>query len=390
MTESTCEANGTSSLRSILREICRRGIEARYGINPESVAESPDDRLGPILERLDHELDVIDDLNRTGCFLSAWDLSVRLRAEGTLMSPGFGSVGGSLVAYLAFITEIDPLKYDLIFERFMNPLIQPRPEECLFEFSFMEDFKHPERLSDHHRYCLDASRPLMAAVRSVQLNENPDFDINAIPLDDDATFQLINQWDTEGVFFLDGKHVLDYDNWLSVEEMLDQYRRFNVTCFEDLIALYSLVRPGPIKFLDSFIARKDKGETRPRCGSPILEPFLKDTFGQVLYQEQVIRIFHSLAGFSLAEADLARRAIGKKRVSEMDHWQARFMEGFRGKRGEDNGQAEMIWEEMCAYVGYAFNKAHAVAATLIAYRGAYLKANYRGAFEAVMASTPDC
>ena len=196
----------------------------------------------------------------------------------------------------------------------------------------------------------------MIAARGVEL------DLLALPLDDVETYQLIARGDTVGVFQLESE---------GMRRTLAQVRP---DCFADIIALVSLYRPGPMENIPSFGRRKN-GEETPDYLHPSLEGVLKETYGVIIYQEQVMQIAQILAGYSLGEADLLRRAMGKKIAAEMTAQKARFLDG-AAQNNVDKRKADQIFELVNKFAGYGFNKSHAAGYALIAYQTAWLKAHY--------------
>jgi DNA polymerase-3 subunit alpha len=183
-----------------------------------------------------------------------------------------------------------------------------------------------------------------------------------LPLDDAASYELLARGDTVGVFQLEGAG------------MRDALRKLKPDRFEDIIAIVALYRPGPMDNIDSYVSRKH-GREQPDYLHPLIQPILEETYGVIIYQEQVMQIARELSGFSLGEADLLRRAMGKKIKKEMAQQRTRFVEGAVGN-GVERARAEFIFELVAKFAGYGFNKSHAAAYALIAYQTAYLKANY--------------
>jgi len=189
-----------------------------------------------------------------------------------------------------------------------------------------------------------------------------DIDLNNLPLDDSATFEMLGRGDTVGVFQLESTG------------MRDVLRQLRATTFEDIIAVVALYRPGPMENIPSYIKRKH-GEEEPDYLYPTLEGILKETFGIMIYQEQVMQIAQELAGYTLGAADILRRAMGKKIKAEMDAQRESFVEGATG-RGVPKDNASLIFDLVAKFAGYGFNKSHAAAYALVAYQTAYFKANY--------------
>nr|VFK00634.1 MAG: DNA polymerase III, alpha subunit [Candidatus Kentron sp. H]VFK00813.1 MAG: DNA polymerase III, alpha subunit [Candidatus Kentron sp. H]VFK04825.1 MAG: DNA polymerase III, alpha subunit [Candidatus Kentron sp. H] len=213
--------------------------------------------------------------------------------------------------------------------------------------------------------------------RAADNDQSPEdslIDITAIPLDDKKTFELIGRGATSAVFQLESRG------------MRDLIRRLQPDCFEDIIALVALFRPGPLQsgMVDDFIERKH-GRAPVSYLHPELEPTLKPTYGVILYQEQVMQIARVLAGYTLGGADLLRRAMGKKKPAEMAKQRSIFVSGAQA-RGVNEGQASHIFDLMEKFAGYGFNKSHSAAYALIAYQTAWLKAHYPAAFMAAVLS----
>jgi len=459
--------------------------------------------------RLRHELDVIVKMGFPGYFLIVADFIRWARDNGVPVGPGRGSGAGSLVAYALGITNLDPLQYDLLFERFLNPERVSLPD---FDIDFCMDGRdrvidyvaqrygrervsqiitygsmaakavvrdvgrvlgHPygfvdqiaklipfdlgmtldkalqqeERLRQRYEddeevhslidlarsleglarnagkhaggvviapsaltdftplYCEQGShspvtqfdkddveaiglvkfdflglRTLTIIDRAVRIiNERQQdrevaaVDIDAIPLDDPASYTLLKNSQTTAVFQLESR---------GMKELI---KRLKPDCFEDIVALVALFRPGPLQsgMVDDFIDRKHGA--RVIYPHPDLEPVLKPTYGIILYQEQVMQIAQVLAGYTLGQADLLRRAMGKKKPEEMAKQRSIFMAG-AAARGIEAEQAAGIFDLMEKFAGYGFNKSHSAAYALIAYQTAWLKAHYPAAFMAAVLS----
>jgi DNA polymerase-3 subunit alpha len=203
---------------------------------------------------------------------------------------------------------------------------------------------------------------VLARARDLIRLKQPDFDLEQMPLDDAATYEMLSRGETVGVFQLEGAG------------MRDVLRRLRPDRFEDIIAVVALYRPGPMDNIDSFIARQH-GEEAPDYLYPSLEGILRETHGIMIYQEQVMQIAQELAGYSLGGADLLRRAMGKKIKSEMEAQRKTFIDGAMA-RGVGEAKAEQIFEQVAKFAGYGFVKSHAAAYALIALQTAYLKANH--------------
>ena len=467
-----------------LRKLCEEGIKKRYAdVTPEKK------------ERLEYELGVINKAGYTSYFLIAWDFVSYAREQGIVVGPGRGSAAGSIVSYCLRITDIDPLKYNLLFERFLNQERVSMPDIdidfCYERRGEVIDYvikkygqdnvaqiitfgtmaaravirdvgramnipyadvdriaklvptdlniklglaleKEPElkRLYDSDptiKDLIDISRHLEGLTRhasthaaGVVISEDPlvnhtplfktgdgqvstgyamaslekigllkmdflglrtltviqealkiinkvnniDLKIEEVPIDDNKTFKLFSKAETMGIFQLESSG------------MRDLLKKLKPQKFEDIVALVALYRPGPIGsgMLDDFMKRKHK-ETEVRYDHRLLEPILKETYGIIVYQEQVMMIVSSLAGFSLAQADILRRAIGKKTPEIMEQYKKAFIEG-ASKNKIDRRIAEKIFNLIEHFAGYGFNKSHSAAYAMISCRTAYLKANY--------------
>jgi len=468
-------------------------------------------------ERLAEELEVICRMDFPGYFLIVADFISWARNAGIPVGPGRGSGAGSLVAYALGITDLDPLHYDLLFERFLNPERVSMPD---FDIDFCMEGRdrvieyvsnrygadrvsqiitygtmaaravvrdvgrilgHPygfvDRIAklipndpgvqmtldkalaqeaelrelyeqdEEVRAVIDLARQIEGLVRnagkhagglviapraitdftplyrvegerstvtqfdkddvekaglvkfdflglrtltiidravqtinSLRPAGEPPLDIRSIPLDDPATFALLKSCRTTAVFQLESRG------------MRDLIKRLQPDCFEDIVALVALFRPGPLQsgMVDDFISRKHAGSGEViDYLHPALEPVLKSTYGVILYQEQVMQIAQRLAGYSLGEADLLRRAMGKKKAEEMAEQRNRFVDG-SAERGHDRNQASRIFDLMEKFAGYGFNRSHSAAYALLSYQTAWLKARAPAAFmAAVMTSERD-
>ena len=460
------------------------------------------------LERLEFELGTIIQMGFPGYFLIVSDFINWAKHNGVPVGPGRGSGAGSLVAYCLSITDLDPLEYDLLFERFLNPERVSMPD---FDIDFCQDgrdrviqyvkdrYGHdavsqiatfgtmaakavlrdvgrvldlpylfvdkfvklvpnelgitlaearekepqiderakneeelaellplaeklegitrnvgmhaggvliaPGKLTD---FCplyraegsdsavsqfdkddveaiglvkfdflgLRTLTILAEAVRFVQRHEDrKDFRLEDLPLNDPAVYKLFADGNTTAVFQSESRSAKDLEKKLKGD------------CFEDIIALMALNRPGPLGsgMVDDFIARK-QGKQKPEYFHPDLEPVLKSTYGIIVYQEQVMLVAQILAGYSLGAADMLRRAMGKKKPEEMAQQRAIFLEG-AARRGADTKVAERLFDLMEKFAEYGFNKSHSAAYALIAYHTAWLKAHYPAEFMAATMSS---
>ncbi len=489
----------------------RAGLERRLPRLLDPAALDFADRRRPYDERLETELKVIIQMGFPGYFLIVADFIQWAKDHGVPVGPGRGSGAGSLVAYALGITDLDPLAYELLFERFLNPERVSMPD---FDVDFCMDGRdrvieyvaqrygrdRVSQIATHgsmaakavvrdvgrvlgHSYgfvdriaklipfelgitldkaieqeaelrrlyeqdeeirtLIDLARKLEGLARNVgkhaggvviaptsltdfsplyceegdsslvtQFDKDDveaaglvkfDFlglrtltiidwalqtvnrqrgargesslDIAAIPLNDSQTFELLKHYQTTAVFQLESSG------------MKDLIRRLQPDCFEDIVALVALFRPGPLQsgMVDDFIDRKH-GRARIEYPHPSLAPILKPTYGVILYQEQVMQIAQVLAGYSLGGADLLRRAMGKKDAEKMAKERAGFVKG-AVEHQADPETASYIFDLIDKFAGYGFNKSHSAAYALVSYQTAWLKAHYPAAFMAAVLSS---
>lgn len=498
------------SEKSFLELNVYRGLAWRYGKVSEAKAkqltlgQAQKTILSAIKKRAEYELSIIDSMGFNGYFLIVSDFIKWGKDEGIVFGPGRGSAAGSIVSYALKITELDPLAYNLMFERFLNPdrvsmpdididIQDNRRDEvikyCVEKYGkdrvanivtfgrmaarnavrdvarvlqvpyadadhwskmipppvqgrhipLAESLKKDAALKAEYntnetaKRVFDLATQLEGTIRShgvhaagvviapdelvkfaplelaqkgviaTQYSMNPiedlgllkmdflglsnltiiknalriikkvyekEIDISHIPLDDSKTFKLLAQGDTTGVFQLESAGMRRY------------LKELKPTVFEDIIAMVALYRPGPMAEIPRFITGKnDAGSiTYPH---PSLEPVLKDTYGVIVFQEQITSLLQLIAGYSPGQADLVRKAIGKKKRDIMEAEKPRFVEGCL-KQGLTKAGAEKLWSLIQPFADYSFNKAHAACYGLIAYQTAYLKANYPAAFMAAL------
>lgn len=481
-----------------LCQLASQGLEERLAAHvfkPGMSEAEKDAAAKSYRDRLAYEIDIIVRMDFPGYFLIVSDFIRWAKGHGVPVGPGRGSGAGSVVAWALKITDLDPLRWGLLFERFLNPERVSMPD---FDIDFCQEKRdrvihyvqerygrdqvaqiitfgklqaravlrdvgrvlqlpygqvdrickmvpnnpaNPVTLvdalksEDRLRYERDAdpavSRMIDIALKleglyrhasthaaGVVIGDRPlqelaplyrdprsdmpvtqfnmkwveqaglvkfDFlglktltvleravallarrgvtvDLDHIPLDDPATFELLTKGDTVGVFQLESS---------GMRAALTQLKPDK---FEDIIAMVSLYRPGPMDNIPSYIKRKH-GLEKPDYLHPLLEPILRETYGVIIYQEQVMQIAQVLADYTLGEADLLRRAMGKKIASEMDQQRARFEEG-AAKKDVPKDRAAFIFDLVAKFAGYGFNKSHGAAYALVAYQTAYLKANY--------------
>jgi DNA polymerase-3 subunit alpha len=453
--------------------------------------------------RLTNEIEMIKKMRFAGYFLIVWDFMHYARAQGVPVGPGRGSAAGSLVSYALRITDVDPLQYDLLFERFLNPERISMPDIdidfCMRRRGEVIDYvtqkygrenvaqiitfgtmaakaaikdvgramdipygdvdrlaklvpnqlnirlddalkqsaqlrshvESDERLrqlmtvalrlegmarhaSTHAAGVVISPQPLTEivpvyktnrdeittqydmsalerlgllkmdflglttltvlndAVRMVKQNRGVELDLETLPLDDPETYKLFARGDTTAIFQFES------------HGMRDILRRYQPTRVEDLTALNALYRPGPIQggMIDDFINRK-QGKKKVTYDLPELQEILDETYGVIVYQEQVMQIANRLAGFSLGEADILRRAMGKKNREEMASQREKFLTGCCAHKIADK-KAERIFDLMAEFAGYGFNKSHSCAYALLAYQTAYLKTHFPVEFMAAL------
>jgi DNA polymerase-3 subunit alpha len=481
-----------------LRRQAEEGLEARLvsHVFKADLDEAKKDEVAkPYRDRLQHELDIIIKMDFPGYFLIVSDFIRWAKEHGVPVGPGRGSGAGSAVAWALQITDLDPLRFGLLFERFLNPERVSMPD---FDIDFCQEKRdrviayvqdkygfdqvaqiitfgklqaraalrdvgrvlempygqvdrlcrlvpnnpakptplgqaieeeprlQMERDSDesvanllntalqleglyrhastHAAGVVIGDRPLDELIplyrdprspmpvtqfnmkwvepaglvkfdflglktltvidRTVNLLRARGIEVDPahLPLDDPGTFHMLSKGDTVGIFQLESSG------------MRDVLKNLRPDSFEDIIALVALYRPGPMDNIPTYVKRKH-GEETPEYLHDWLKPVLEETYGVIIYQEQVMQIAQILAGYSLGDADLLRRAMGKKKQEEMDAQRVRFIRG-AAEKGVDDGQASFIFDLVNKFAGYGFNKSHAAAYALVAYQTAWLKANY--------------
>ena len=471
------------------RKKCYEGLHQRYGENPDKL----------YVDRLEYELSVISNMGYVDYFLIVADFIEYARNKGIPVGPGRGSGAGSICAYCMGITNIDPIKYNLIFERFLNPdrvsmpdidvdFCYERRQEVIdyvidkygsdhvaqiITFGTMaaraairdvgramgmayatvdnvakkiprtlgitiekaleesDEFKAlydsdpeiknlidtaksvegmPRNSSTHAAGIVITDRPVsdyvplarndesvvtqftMTTIEELGLHKmdflglrtltvindcvkmvkkkNPEFDIEKISYDDKNVYSLFTNGQTDGVFQCESSG------------MRSVFMRLKPTNLEDIIAVISLYRPGPMDSIDSYIQNRHNPEYI-RYKTPMLKDILDVTYGCMVYQEQVMQIFRSLAGYSLGRADIVRRAMSKKKHKVMEEERTFFCEGC-AKNGINEKIANEIFDDMSSFASYAFNKSHAAAYAVVAYRTEYLKYYYPSEFMAAL------
>lgn len=467
-----------------LHELVYKGLSQRYGSPPPA----------HYIERAEYEMGVIEKMKFVDYFLVVWDLIHYARSQGIPVGPGRGSGAGSIVAYCLYITNIDPMRYQLLFERFLNPdrismpdfdidfcynrrdemityartkygeenvsqiitfgrmlaknvirnvgrvmgmpygdvdrIAKLVPDELKIKLKDAVD-KEPELkrliqedaqigrlwglaeklegtigncgthaagvvicdhpLTDHvalfkasgsetvatqaEMTCVEkvgllkmdflGLRTLTVvhdAVRLVKRNRGVSINIDYLEPNDAKTYELLRSGQTTGIFQLESSG------------MRDIARRIGLQSLEEMSALVALYRPGPMQFIDTYIENKYAPD-KIKYDHPLLEAILKETYGIAVYQEQVMQIVQACAGFSLGQADILRRAMGKKKAELMAEQRGKFVEGCIANKISPQ-VADTLFDRIETFAGYGFNKSHSVAYAFVAYQTAYLKANY--------------
>ncbi|MFA6422401.1 MAG: DNA polymerase III subunit alpha [Candidatus Buchananbacteria bacterium] len=472
-----------------LKELCEQGLIERFG----------KDNITPELrERAEYELSVIEKTGYAGYFLIVSDFIIWAKDNGIVVGPGRGSAAGSIVAYLTKITNIDPIKYNLVFERFLNPerismpdidtdFADARRDDVLRYVSEKYGQDHVAQIitfgtmaarnairdvgramSLPYSYCDKVSKLIPMGMKLAEATESVpelkeiladedgqkllkvakrlegvvrhasthacgvvitpesidnyaprqygsgesivvqyeghsvedlgllkmdflglsnltiieqtikiikkihglEIDMDHMPLDDEKSFKIFQDGKTTGVFQFESAGMKRY------------LRQLLPTDIEDLIAMVALYRPGPMEYIPDYINGKH-GRKKPHYLHPKLEPILQVTYGVAVYQEQILQIARSLAGFTYGEADVLRRAVGKKIKELLDEQGGKLIEGMI-TNGVDKKVAQKIWEFIIPFASYGFNRSHAACYAMIAYQTAYLKANYPAEFMAAL------
>ncbi|MFC1499101.1 DNA polymerase III subunit alpha [Verrucomicrobiota bacterium] len=275
--------------------------------------------------------------------------------EGLYRNPGTHAAG--VVIGEKPLMEIIPLARDKNKETITQYTMEPLGDIGLLKMDFLG---------------LKTLTVINEAIKLIEESTGKTIDINNIPMDDKPTYELLNLGNTIGIFQLESTG------------MRDLIRRVGIERIEDLIAMIALYRPGPMNMLDDYVNRKT-GKAKIRFDHPLLEPVLKETYGVMLYQEQVQKSANVLAGYSLAEGDILRRAMGKKKKSVMDKQREKFVSGCKAKH-INSMKAGKIFDTIAKFAGYGFNKSHSTAYAIIAYQTAFFKANYPAEFMSALLS----
>lgn len=347
-----------------------------------------------VIDRVQLELKVIEQAGLAAYFLLVADCARYGRSIGANCL-AIGSCPGSLVTYLLEISTVDPIRHGLLFERFWNPERINLPVIYLefaddrlndvIEYARTKCGSSPvahlitdlesDQAADMPTLCLlglNALAVLRRTCERVRLTNGTEVPIDHLPLDDAKTNDLLKSGDTGGIFQLES------------EGMRDLCRKFKPTSIVHITALITVHSvapywPGPAGFMPDFIAYRH-GWRSIKYPHRIVEPVLRETYGVLLYQEQLMQVVQSVAGFTLGRADLLRRALAKRKDEEVAQHRIQFVKGAeeRSRISESKGNQIFEWLEKCA--GYSLNKSHAVAYAMLAYQTAYLKANHSAEF----------
>lgn len=493
--------------QSYLTELVYQGLKKYYLPQAEETDIEKIKKLlpEPVATRARFELEIINSMGFNGYFLIIWDFIKWGKDQGIVFGPGRGSAAGSIIAYALNITELDPLKYDLLFERFLNPdrismpdididIQDTRRDEVIkycvekygsdrvanivtfgrmaaraavrdvarvlqvpyseadriaklipppvqgrhipLEKSLVDspDLKTEYSNNPQAKQVFDMAVRLEGTIRShgvhaagvviapddivkfvplemaqkgvvstqypmgpieelgllkmdflglsnltiiknalriIKKVYNQDIDIGTIPLDDKKTYELLGRGDTTGVFQLESAGMKRY------------LKDLKPSGFEDIVAMVALYRPGPMQFIDDFIARKH-GQQKIEYPHPSMTNSLENTYGILVYQEQVMQISKEVCGFSGGEADTLRKAIGKKNADLLAKMKDKMIEGGEKHSGIKHELMEVFWKQLEDFAAYCFNKSHAACYGLVAYWTAYLKAHFPAAFMAAL------
>lgn len=335
-----------------------------------------------VSDRLNFELQIIEKRETTDLFLFLYEVVTVAQTRLNLyVGPGRGTSAGSIVNYCLGINKIDPLKFDLLFERFISPQSASIPYIALdFDSEGREHVidwiqqeygkKYYPRNGEFEFFGLDALSVLKDTIMKIEECKGVSVDIERIPIDDTKTFELFQNGMTDDIFQFEEE---------GIRKLLID---FHPMCFEDLIVLNSLYQAGSFNKIRIVTQRKNS-KAPIEYDIPELEKHLHDTYGVIVYQEQIMLISRLVSNFTRDASDLLRRVVVKKRIALIPALKAQFMEGGL-KNGHPEQSLEKIWDAIERNANFAFIKAHAVGYTWIAYQMAYLKANYPEEFKEVI------
>ena len=349
-----------------------------------------------VLERLQLELKAIEQAGLADYFLLVAECARYGRSIGASCL-AIGSCPGSLVTYLLEISTVDPIRHGLLFERFWNPE-RINPPVIYLELA---DDRRDAVIEHARKKCggnpvvhlvtdlesdlaadlptlgllgLKALTVLRRTCERVKQIKGIEVLIDHLPLDDGKTYALLQSGDTSGVFQLESGG------------MPALCQKLQISCFEHITALVSLYHPGPMDLIPDFIQRRH-GEVSIEYEHPLLEGISKETYGVLIYQEQVMQAAQILAGYTLGSADLLRRAMAKRKAEELDQHRKYFVKGAKERNSIPATKANQLFDWLVECAGYGFNKSHAAAYAMVAYQTAYLKANYPDEFLSAMTQT---
>jgi DNA polymerase-3 subunit alpha len=311
------------------------------------------ERPGTSLEKAFEEVKELNDVKK-GSDLKAQVLKQAIVLEGSLRNTGTHACGviitpDELTRFVPVSTAKDS---EMLVTQFDNSVVE---SAGLLKMDFLG---------------LTTLSIIKTAIRNVKRTKGIDIDIDAVTLDDVKTYQLYQRGDTTGTFQFESDGMQNYLRGLKPDK------------FEDLIAMNALYRPGPMEYIPAFIARKH-GREPIKYDLPVMEEYLKDTYGITVYQEQVMLLSQKLANFSKGDADVLRKAMGKKQKEVLDKMKDKFIAGCK-TNGHNEEIAEKVWKDWEAFAQYAFNKSHSTCYSLVAYHTAYLKANYPAEYMAAI------
>ena len=330
-----------------LKALALEGARRRFGIvSPE------------ISGRLELEADAFARIGAESLLLILKDLVDHAREAGIAVGPGRSSTPGSLVCYCLGITDVDPLKFGLLFERFLSPDEIELPR---IDIDFGKGCRN--ELIDYlkARYGDDCEALKMNIIELPALDVIKDLDCEAIPLDDPETLGIFSRGDTDGVFLFEP------------EGLKEHLRQMKTLSFEDIVSLNVLYRPGPMDYIPEFIDLAN-GKRQPDYDLPEEEDILGITHGVLVYQEQLMVLAERVAGFSPAEADRLRKAVCRRDKSVMEDLYGVFITGGVA-RGHEKESLEAVWNRWTERGQLAFNRSHGVCYTLIGYKMAWMKAH---------------
>lgn len=361
-----------------LRELCQSGLEKRYDPATEKVQN-----------RLNYELGVIKKMGFVDYFLIVWDIVRFAKSNGIMVGPGRGSAVGSIVCYTLGITNVDPIHCKLMFERFINPNsanvpdinIDFTPEGRQKVIEYVAQKYGTEQIFKMDFIGLNELAVIDNTVRLIKKTRGIDVDIENISYDKKEVYDLLSAGDTEGVFLLESAEIQSF-----MQELKPK-------CLEEITAGIALYRPGAITEIPAYIRGKNNPETIV-YKHPILKQTLDETYGCLVYQEQVMELAQNLAGYTLGKADSMRRVISKKKTEQAEIERKNFIYGSDDseipgciKNGINEKTAISIFDDISDFVNYTFNKSHAAAYALLTYQTAYLKTFYTAEYTEALKSS---